>query len=94
MSHGLGKHFQLNAGWNFRRINIFDCWEEEELIFLTVGRKPLGGLPPNPLSAVLTEGVRGSHRVVPMMPKDRTSFSSRSVARLHVIVEFKNNRYF
>jgi len=31
--------------------------------------KPLGGFPPNPLSLVLTEGVRGSHRVAPMMPK-------------------------
>ena len=52
-------------------------WEES--ILLTVGRpasydagirgKPLGGFPPNPLSLVLTEGVRGSHRVAPMMPK-------------------------
>ena len=31
--------------------------------------KPLGERPPNPLSLVLTEGVRGSHRVAPMMPK-------------------------
>ena len=31
--------------------------------------KPLGGFPPNPLSLVLTEGGRGSHRVAPMMPK-------------------------
>ena len=31
--------------------------------------KPLGGFPPNPLSLVLTEGVRGSHRVASVMPK-------------------------
>ena len=46
---------------------------------MTVGRsasydagirgKPLGGFPPNPLSLVLTEGVRGSHRVASVMPK-------------------------
>ena len=39
--------------------------------------KPLGGLPPNPLSLVLSEGARGSHRVAPMMPKGeafRTAF--------------------
>ena len=51
-------------------------WEES--ILLTVGRpasydagirgKPLGGFPPNPLTLGLTEGVRGSHRVAPMMP--------------------------
>ena len=51
----------------------------EESIFLSVGRpasydagirgKPLSGFPPNPLSLVLTEGVRRSHRVAPMMPK-------------------------
>ena len=54
-------------------------WEES--ILLTVGRpasydagirgKPLGGRPPNPLSLVLTEGVRGSHRVALMMPKGK-----------------------
>ena len=51
----------------------------KKLILFTVGRpasydagirwKPLCGFPPNPLSLVLTEGVRGSHRVVPMITK-------------------------
>ena len=63
----------------------------EESILLTVGRpasydagirgKPLGGFPPNPLSLVLTEGVRGSHRVAPMMSKGeafRTAFPNFS----------------
>ena len=31
--------------------------------------KPLGGFSPNPLSLVLAEGVRGSHRVASVMPK-------------------------
>ena len=64
-------------------------WEDS--ILLTVGQpasydagirgKPLGGFPPNPLSLVLTEGVRGRHRVAPMMPKDeafRTAFPNSS----------------
>ena len=51
----------------------------EDSILLTVGQpasydagirgKPLGDFSPNPLNLVLTEGVRGSHRVAPMMPK-------------------------
>ena len=64
-------------------------WEES--IILTVSRpasygagirgKPIGGFPPNPLSLVLTEGSRGSHRVAPMMPKGeafRTAFPNFS----------------
>ena len=31
--------------------------------------KPLGGFSPKPLSLVLTEGVRESHRVASVMPK-------------------------
>ena len=64
-------------------------WEES--ILLTIAQpasydagirgKPLGGFPPNPLSLVLTEWVRGSHRVAPMMPKGevfRTAFPNFS----------------
>ena len=75
----------------------------EESILLIVGQpasydagirgKPLGGRPPNPLSLVLTEGVRGSHRVAPMMPKGEAfrtafpNFSSQIPLGIHVSVE-------
>jgi len=52
--------------------------QEESIIFTfwpaSVSRrwhqeKPLGGLPPDLLSLVLTEGVQGSQRVARIMPK-------------------------
>ena len=55
-----------------------------------ISGKPLGGFPPNPLSLVLTEGVRESHRVAPMMPKGEAF----ELASVYFVLLFKISQHF